>query len=303
MISLHAFHFLRPLWLTALPLLWALVYWLQRRHKNDGDWSNVIDAELLTVLRLDEKNAAGMRPWPIVALLWTLAVLALAGPSWEKDQAAAYRAEADWVFVLDLSPSMNTADIKPSRIARARYALDDLLDAAHDARVGLVVFSDEPYTVVPLTQDIATVKALLPPLSPDIMPSQGDHLAPALEQAGKLLQAGAAKNQRIAVLTDGSDDPAAALSVAASLKSRGITVSIVGMGNAVDQLKQLASTGGGKYADISQLGSLINYLQSAPLASGDATQGVEVSRWRDEGIWLLPLLLLLAGLLARRSWL
>ena len=303
MISLHAFHFLRPFCLAALPPLWALVYWLHRRHKNDGNWSGLIDADLLPVLRLDEKNAAGMRPWPVLSLLWTLAVLALAGPSWEKDQAAAYRAQVDWVFVLDLSPSMKTADIKPSRIARARYALDDLLDAARDARVGLVVFSDEPYTVVPLTKDVATVKALLPPLSPDIMPSAGDNLAPALEQAGKLLQAGAAKSQRIAVLTDGIDDPAAALSVAAGLKSRGITVSVIGMGNAVDQLKQLANTGGGKYADISQLGSLVDYLQSAPLASGDAALGIEVSHWRDEGVWLLPLLLLLAGMLARRGWL
>jgi Ca-activated chloride channel homolog len=203
---IHAFHFLRPLWLAALPPLLILAYWLSRREGKDKNWSDLIDADLLPVLRLDEKSAAGMRPWPFLALLWALSVVALAGPSWEKDQAAAYRAAADWVFVLDLSPSMNDTDIQPSRIARARYALDDLLDAAHDARVGLVVFSDEPYTVVPLTQDIATVKALLPPLSPNIMPSQGDHLAPALKEAGKLLQAGAAKSRRIVVLTDGSDD-------------------------------------------------------------------------------------------------
>ena len=254
MIGLHEFHFLRPFWLAALPPLWALVYWLYRRHKNDGNWSDLIDADLLPALRLDDKNAAGMRPWQVLFLLWTLAVLALAGPSWEKDNAAAYRAGVDWVFVLDLSPSMKATDIKPSRIARARYALDDLLDAARDARVGLVVFSDEPYTVVPLTNDVATVKALLPPLSPDIMPSAGDHLAPALEQAGKLLQAGNAKSRRIAVLTDGIDDPAASLDVAAGLKSRGITVSIIGMGNAVGPLKQLANTGGMRQYDIALQG-------------------------------------------------
>ncbi len=301
---LHAFHFLRPLWLVALPPLLALAYWLSRREGRDANWSDLIDAELLPVLSLDEKSAAGMRPWPVVALLWTLAVLALAGPSWEKDQAAAYRAEADWVFVLDLSPSMNNKDIQPSRIARARYALDDLLDAARDARVGLVVYSDEPYTVVPLTQDIATVKALLPPLSPDIMPSWGDHLAPALELAGKLLQAGAAKSRRIVVLTDGSDDPDAALAVTTGLKSQGITVSVAGLGKAADQPKQLASAGGGTYADVSRLETLIDHLQSTPLASGDEeARGVEVSHWHDEGIWFLPLLLLLAGMLARRGWL
>ena len=303
MISLHAFHFLRPLWLFALPILWGLVYWMKRRRENEAEWSGIIDAELWSALRLDDKGAKGMSRWPVLALFWTLAALALAGPSWEKDQAAAFRTAMDWVFVLDLSSSMSDTDIQPSRIARARYALDDLLDSAHDARVGLVVFSDEPYTVVPLTQDVATVKALLPPLSPNIMPSSGDQLAPALELAGKLLKAGAAKSQRIVVLSDGFDDDKAAISTSLSLKSRGITVSVIGTGDSKDQFRQLASAGGGEYVGLSALGSLIHYLQEAPLASRDAAPGIEVSHWQDEGIWLLPFLLLLASMLARRGWL
>jgi Ca-activated chloride channel family protein len=328
---INNFHFLRPLWLVALPLLWALVWWLARRHKNDGDWSSFIDAELLPALRLDASSVSGMRPWPWLALLWTLVILALSGPSWVRDQTAAYRAPADWVFVLDLSPSMASSDIAPNRITRARYALDDLLGAAHDARVGLVAFSDEAYTVAPLTQDVATVRALLSPLVPDIMPSPGDHLAPALAQAEKLLQAGGTNDQRIVVLTDGFDDPSAVLSAAAKLKGRGITLSVVGIGtgsgaplqNAVgqfaqdeqgrsklarldtDKLMQLANTGGGGYVDIAQVPGLISYLQASPHAAGSgiAAQGIEVAHWRDEGVWLLPVLLLLAGLLARRGWL
>jgi hypothetical protein len=31
--------------------------------------------------------------------------------------------------------------------------------------------------------------------------------------------------------------------------------------------------------------------------------GVEVAHWRDAGIWLLPVLLLLAAFLGRRGWL
>ncbi len=301
MISLHAFHFLRPLWLAALPVFLGLLYWVKRRRKKDAEWSGIIDPALWPALRLDDKGAKGIKPWPLLALFWTLAVLALAGPSWERDQAAAYRTAMDWVFVLDLSPSMSDTDIQPSRIARARYALDDLLDAAHDARVGLVVFSDEPYTVVPLTEDVATVKALLPPLAPDIMPSAGDQLAPALELAGKLLKAGAARSQRIVVLSDGYGDPSAALATASRLKSGGITVSVIGLGKG--HLRQLASAGGGVYAGLSQLGSLIHYLQEAPPAARDSSAGREVSHWQDGGIWLLPFLLLLAGMLARRGWL
>lgn len=328
---IHAFHFLRPLWLIALPLLWMLVFWLARRHKGDGDWSGFIDADLLPELRMDAASATSMRPWPWLALLWSLAALALAGPSWERNQTAAFRAPADLVFVLDLSPSMMAADVAPDRVTRARYALDDLLAAARDSRAGLVVFCEEPYTVTPLTQDVATIQALLPPLVPGIMPSAGDHLAPALNRAEKLLQAGGMKDQRIVLLTDGFDDPAAALSAAAALKARGVTLSVVGIGtpggaplqNAeghfakdaqgrsqlahldIDQLQQLAKAGGGSYVDLAQLANLVTYLQAAQHSTGSAiaAQGIEVSHWRDEGVWLLPILLLLASLLARRSWL
>jgi len=179
---------------------------------------------------IDEDRITGISPWPLLALVWSIAAIALSGPSWQRDQAPAYRASVAWVFVLDLSPSMELTDVAPDRVTRARYALDDLLNAAHDAQVGLVVFSDEPYTVTPLTQDVATVKALLPPLNPGIMPSPGDHLAPALDQAAKLLQQGGARDKRIVVLTDGFDDPAAALSAAADIKAKGISLSIVGVG-------------------------------------------------------------------------
>ncbi len=328
---IHNFHLLRPLWLIALPLLWMLVLVLARRSRNGGDWSQIIDAELLPALRLDTVRVAGMRPWPWLALLLSLVVLALSGPSWERIQTAAYRVPADWVFILDLSPSMMASDVAPNRATRARYALDDLLGAAHDARVGLVVFSDEPYTVAPLTQDIATIKTLLPPLSPDIMPSPGDHLAPALNQAEKLLQTAGTSDRRIMVLTDGFDDPAESFAAAATLKARGVRLSVVGIGTPsgaplqsmnghfvkdsqgksqlarlnVDQLQQLAKTGGGNYVDVSQLRGLITYLETSPHSSGDAiaANGIEVSHWRDGGVWLLPAVLLLAGLLARRGWL
>jgi Ca-activated chloride channel homolog len=331
---LQDFHFIRPLWLLALPVLWAMVVWLARRRARGEDWSDVIDAELLPALQLDTGSSAGgtsARPWPWLALAWTLAVLALAGPSWQQDSAQAYRAPAAWVLVLDLSPSMNAADLSPNRVTRARYALDDILSAARDARVGMVAFSDEPYTVTPLTQDVATVRALMPSLAPEMMPSAGDHLAPALALAQQLLSASGAHDKRIVVLTDGFDDPAAALRTAAALKAQGFAISVVGVGTPggaplrsatgsfiqgangqtqlaklnVDQMQQLASSGGGQYVDVANTASLVSSLQSTSERPGDAiaAQGVEVAHWRDAGAYLLPALLLLVALLTRRRWL
>src|SRR3546814_21164690 len=90
-------------------------------------------------------------PWPWLALAWSVALLALAGPSWQRDQTAAYRGSDAWVLVLDLSPSMAARDLSPDRVTRARSALDDLLGAPHGARVPLIAFSDEAYTHPPPT--------------------------------------------------------------------------------------------------------------------------------------------------------
>jgi len=327
------FHFLRPLWLLALPVLLAIVVWLARQRARGEDWSQVIDAELLPALQLDNDSSAGTsaRPWPWLALAWTLAVLALAGPSWQQDSAPAYRAPAAWVLVLDLSPSMDATDLPPNRVSRARYALDDILSAARDARVGMVAFSDEAYTVTPLTQDVATVRALIPSLAPEMMPSAGDRLAPALAQAQQLLNASGARDKRMVVVTDGFDDPAAVLRAAAALKAQGITINVVGAGTPggaplrsangsfaqtangqtqltklnLEQLQQLASSGGGQYVDITNLASLLTGLQSGAERPGEAiaAPGVEVAHWLDAGAYLLPALLLLVAMLARRRWL
>jgi Ca-activated chloride channel family protein len=306
------FHLIRPAWLWVLPLLWVLVGWLARRRAGDGDWSQLIDRELLADLRLSPATARQRRPWPWLALAWTLAVLALAGPSWQQTRTPAYRGKTAWVLVLDLSPTMAATDLAPNRYTRARYALDDLLVAAHDTRVGLVVFSDEPYTVTPLTEDVATIRVLLPPLSPDIMPSAGDNLAPALDAAGKLITQAGVKNGKIVVLSDGVSDSTVAFARAQALRAQGIAVNVVGVGTSVggqaqniDQLQQLATSGGGRYVDLSQLPALIPGLQSRHELSGEAStgQGVRVEHWQDGGFWLLLLLLPITALLARRGWL
>ena len=330
----QAFHFLRPLWLLALPVLLLLVWWLARRRARDGDWSKLIDADLLAALRLDgdHKQASGKdRPWPWLALAWALAVLALAGPSWQQDMAPAYRAPAAWVVVLDLSPSMAAGDVAPSRATRARYAVDDLLGAVQDARVGMIAFSDEAYTVTPLTQDVGTIRALLPSLAPDMMPTPGDNLAPALEQAQKLLDKSGAKDKRIVVLSDGFADQAASMAAVKALAAKGVVTSVVAVGTAggaplrdadgnfakdaqgrpvlarmdTASLQELAKVGGGQYVELASVPRLISTLQNGAERGSDAVaeNGVSVAHWLDAGAFLLPALLLLVALLSRRRWL
>jgi Ca-activated chloride channel family protein len=324
------FHFLHPYWLLALPPLLALAVWLAHRRGRDGAWPRLIDGELLPLLRLSEGGAA-RSPWLLVGAVWALAVLALAGPTWQRQITPAYRAPAAWLVALQLSPSMDAGDIPPSRVARARYAIDDLLSAAHDARVGLIAFAGDAYTVAPLTSDVATVRNLAQPLAPGLMPESGNRLAPALEEAERLLHASRGQDRQVIVFTDGFSDPARALVAARQLRRQGVAVDVVGVGTAggapepdgngsfvrdaqgqvvltrldTGLLEQLATAGGGQYVPLSSLPALIADLhdtRSRRMSSGVAAPHVRLASWLNDGVWLLPPLLLFAALIARRGW-
>lgn len=338
--ALARFHFERPAWLLALPLLLALAAWLARRSAAGGNWARLVDAPLLAALRLSEPPVSRASPWPWLALAWLLAVLALAGPTWQREPAAANSSPDGWVLVLDLSPSMLATDAAPNRVTRARYAIEDMLRAAQGARVGLIVFSAEPYTVSPLTDDVATVRGLTSPLTPGLMPSVGDKLGPALVMAQQLLERSLTRGGHVVVLTDGYADPLDATAAAKSLRERGTAVDVLAIGGAgaaaglnpprnqvqnpaqstdgdaalqadvvaptepVDRalLQQLARAGGGRVFGLGEMPALLASLQIHDTRSATPLTGVEAERWRDAGVWLLPPLLLLAALLARRGW-
>jgi Ca-activated chloride channel family protein len=302
---IRAFHFLHPAWLLALPPLLVIALWLAWRQRTAGNWSQVMDPELLAALRLPA-SGRHRSPWWLIGLAWTAASIALAGPAWHRVQSPAFRSPDNWMLLLDLSPSMASTDVPPDRVTRARYAIDDLLSGARDARVGLIVFAGEAHTVVPLTGDVATLRTLLPPLSPGIMPEAGDQVAPALDEAGRLLQAAGARHGRVIVLTDGFADATQAFPAAQRLRARNFEVQVIGIGHAPDDsLRRLASVGGGRFWFLTQAPQLMRLLQTegdGPLDQERAESDIRVDVWRNEGFWLLPPLLLVATLLARRGW-
>ena len=111
---------------------------------------------------------------------------------------------------------------------------------------------------------------------------------------------------QIIVLSDGSADPAAALQAAQRLRQEGASVNIVGIGNSqTEMLKRVAAAGGGEFVPTSGLSSLMARLQSIQsdeLERGSAAAEARLTTWQNGGVWLLPPLLLLAALLARRGW-
>ena len=317
------FHFLRPWWLIALIPTLLLVISLWRHRSKGSSWNKVIAPHLLQRLWLDSPGKHSRLPLILLGLGWLLAILALAGPVWERLPEPVWQTQASRVLILDLSPSMNAADLAPSRLERARFKIQDILNSNREGRTGLVVFSAEPHTVAPLTDDGDTVANLLAALSTDIVPAAGDSVAPALELAGKLLKQANAIQGDVLLLSDGIADPAASFRAAQALQKQGYRLSVLAVGTAqgapipdnrggtvmarldAAALQELARTGGGEFSLLTADDSdLAKVLREPPRTSpGKQMDDSGVERWVERGVWLLPLLALIGAAGFRRGWL
>jgi len=326
-----SFHFQQPEWFLALLPLMLLLWLLPQTGESSSAWRKVCDARLLPYL-LDKQGSSQSRlPLWLLAVGGLLAVLALADPVWEKQQQPVYRNEASRVVVLDLSNSMLSPDLKPSRLVRARYKVSDILKQSKDGQTGLVVFAGDAFAVAPLTHDTDTIEALLSPLQPALMPVQGSRVDLGLQQAANLMQQAGVQRGDILLLTDGFDGQRA-IDAAAQVYKDGYRVSVLGVGTdagapvptgrggylrdqqgdivlpTLDQaaLGQLATAGGGHYTAISSGDHDVRFLLSKMTTqAGERIEqaGMHTDSWQSNGPWLAVLLLPLAALAFRRGWL
>ncbi len=200
---LSTFHFLRPWVLLFLPIVVLLVFFAHRQIRQNNAWKQWIDPTLLKQMLVHKAGRQWLLPWWLISLPIALGVIGLAGPSWEKIPQPVIQKQNALVVVLDLSPSMNSQDIKPSRLAISRFKLIDLLKQRNEGQTGLVVYAGEAHIVTPLTDDVETLINLLPVLKPSLLPIRGSNVEAGIAQAIKLLKDSALNEGDILLLSDG----------------------------------------------------------------------------------------------------
>lgn len=330
---LEQFHFLEPLWFLALLPL-ALIVWLAFQSNTDSRaWERIIDADLLPLLLQGKDNNTHKFPKYLLAMVWIISVIALADPVWEKIPRPVFQTNAARVIVLDLSNSMLIDDLKPSRIARARFKIEDILSREEEGQIGLVLFAGEAFTASPLTRDAETIRSMLKVLTPQIMPAQGSRPDLGLIKAHELLKQAGIANGQILLIADGVSQEAASLKAAKDLFENGHTVSVMAVGtekggklnfrNNVSKvvkldaqaLNNIAISGGGNYhlmttnnndlkrllTSISDNSSLEEKLNNPDNDNDD--QEIQNREWHSTGPLLVLILLPFAALAFRRGWL
>jgi Ca-activated chloride channel family protein len=203
MLMLDNFHFLRPIALLLIPLS-ILIIWVWMRIKlASSQWQSILPSHLHQRLITSKGDSHSKQPflWLMVAL--TLSSLAAAGPTWEKLPQPVYQTNSGRVVVMDMSLSMRSTDVSPTRLARAKFKAIDLITEINDGEVGLVAYAGDAFTISPLTEDIGNLQNLIPSLSPEIMPNSGSNPVSGLQQAMLLLDNAGYQNGHIYWITDG----------------------------------------------------------------------------------------------------
>lgn len=331
------FHFLRPEWLWGFLVFLLLPFLAARSRSAGGLWRAACDRFLLDsqLVAGSARRGRGL-PLFLACVSWGLAVLALAGPAWEKLPQPVLKEGTDTVFLWDISHFMNVSDLKPSRTDRARFKLYDFLKRADGGQYALILYDNEPFVAVPLTSDAKVIENVLPTVQAGMMGGRTPNLAAALNKAEELLKGAKAPDGNVVVLGAFVDDKnvAAAEKAAAKLKKEGYAVSVLGIGTergapiqmpdgtflsdgsgkpflselSEKAFKSVAAAGGGLYrraelgdADVLAVSSLRS--DGRPDFSRLKEEMQKADAWKDAGVYLTLLILPFAALGFRRGWL
>lgn len=184
----------------------------------------------------------------------------------------------DIVLALDISGSMSARDIAPNRFTAAKEVAERFVMGRTDDNMGLVIFSGESLSIMPLTNDRAALVNALKHVNIGAL-EDGTAIGDGLASAINRISSGKAKSKSIILLTDGTNNagdvqPSTAAEIA---RTKGIKVYTIGAGTdgsvsvmdpygfaattietKIDEesLKQIAKMTGGKYFRARDKGTL-----------------------------------------------
>jgi Ca-activated chloride channel family protein len=299
------FHFLRPYWLLAfVPAV--LAWWaLYRRQDDRMAWRALIAPHLLDHLLVGRNRQARVRPIHLLLVIWVLMGLSLAGPSWQKEPSPFAQDQAGMVVLLKVTPSMMAEDVQPSRLERAKQKLHDLLERREGGATGLIAYSGSAHLVMPLTRDGRIIDTMAQGLVPDTMPVEGDALAEALAMAGDLFEPSGTTGS-VVVMAD-TVSPAQVAKIGQRDRQTRFPVQFLavgalgapvdkGLADAANRLEAAVET---LSVDISDLQSISRQAERNLKTVPDEQSG---ERWKDSGYVLVPRILVVSLVWARRGW-
>jgi len=149
-----------------------------------------------------------LRELPLALRVATLTVVAVAlmGPQSIHARDRVEVEGIDIVVAMDLSLSMQAADIVPTRFEATKDVVLDFIGRRPTDRVGAVVFGKDAYTLLPLTTDKEALATVIDGLELGTIDGRGTAIGNALGTALNRLRDSDAQSKVVILLTDGESN-------------------------------------------------------------------------------------------------
>ena len=216
-----------------LGLIPLMIWWYVKRYDRLQPLLKVSTVRAFKVK--SARNFLRHVPFVLRLLAVSALIVALARPQTRNDQRQTVGEGIDIVLCMDVSGSMGTRDILPSRMEVAKEVAIDFVMGRPVDRIGLVIFSGESFSQVPITTDRNTLIDQIQSLQSRRYLKDGTVIGEGLATAVDRLSKSNAKSKVIILITDGKEDapdsrlidPLTALEIA---KTHGVKVYSIGMG-------------------------------------------------------------------------
>lgn len=312
--------FANPKLLWFLLIVPAAIVWYVLRHRKQE--ASVRFSDLSGFAKLPKTWKAYLRHLLFALKVAALALLivALARPQSSSTNKKSNIEGIDIVMAMDVSGSMLARDLKPDRLTAAKEVASEFVEGRPGDRMGLVIFSGESFTQVPLTTDHGVMLNMLAEMKNGLI-DDGTAIGDGLATAISRLKDSDAISKVIILLTDGinnsgSVDPYTAAEMAKLFGIRVYTIGVGSYGTApypvqtpfgtqiqqmkveIDEklLQNIANSTDGKYFRATSTQKLDEVYQEIDKLERSKIEVTEFSRLHEEFYplvaWALALLLL-----------
>jgi len=286
-------YFLHPY--VFLFLLIPLLFFIRSFNTPKSSFETLFSKEMINKLSLHTHRFSTALKYKIFLLILVLFIIALARPVKELEDFSTTQSKPAVIIAVDMSKSMHTADIYPSRIALAKAKLKQFIVKANTLQVGIIFYAKDAYMLYPLSQDHDALMYMLKQAKLTHKFAPQSNLFSALEASENLLNK--QHNKHIVLISDGGEN-IPRLQELNYLKSKHITLSalaITPIGNTA--LATLCQKSGGLYQPYSWGEEDINKLLANIVHSKSKKESYHYNLKQYDEYFTYPLFLALLLLL------
>lgn len=214
--------------LLILPFLAA--FYLYSNYKRRKALRKFGDPALMASLM---PNVSKYRPdvkfWLVFSAIGMFAFL-LARPQFGSKPETVKRSGIEVLIALDISNSMLSQDVQPSRLERSKRLISRMVDELENDKVGLVIFAGDAFTQLPITSDFISAKMFLESITPSLISKQGTAVGAAVNLATRSFTPQEGVGRTIIIITDGENHEPGTLEAVKAAREKGIQVNVIGVG-------------------------------------------------------------------------